>query len=487
MAFSFGAGQSAQPSFGAKPAGGLFGSSSLAPSQGTQAPSTFSFGGQQAQGAQQNQGSLFGQKPAFGASQPQGGLFGNTQSQPQQQGSLFGSSQPQQGSLFGNNQPQQGSLFGNNQPQQGSLFGNNQPQQGSLFGNTQSQQGSLFGNTQSQQQGGLFGNTQTQPQGGLFGSTAPAQKPLFGSSVSAPAATNPLAQNPLAASAPAPGAAPAPDARLGAPLNMQLERIRASWDTSNLSTCQFQVYLYNRAPDAQSLQQLCVRRSDAVGLMHDNLWNKALQENPEPERLYPVLAVGFGELQMRANAQLTEAARQRAKLAELAKKVEALQHKHELSNSVRAQAAVQTQARIRQRLLGLVKFCYLMIVALRNHGISTEEDQLFGVLRQCEAQLNGADLGTSGYVRLSARLNELWAQIGVERARREVLRSQGRAGVDAEWAVVDDAALQEITAILGAQQQGLQHLSHTLSTDGRILDTVCDGLTDVPLVGVKGR
>lgn len=494
MAFSFGAGQSAQPSFGAKPAGGLFGSSSLAPSQGTQAPSTFSFGGQQNQGAQQSQGGLFGQKPAFGgASQPQGGLFGNTQSQPQQ-GGLFGNtqSQPQQGSsLFGNtqSQPQQGSLFGNNnQQQQGGLFGSSQPQQGSLFGNTQpQQQGGLFGNTQPQQQGGLFGNTQTQPQGGLFGSAAPAQKPLFGSSVAAPAAANPLATSPLAASAPAPGAAPAPDARLGAPLNMQLERIRASWDTSNLSTCQFQVYLYNRAPDSQSLQQLCVRRSDAVGLMHDNLWNKALQENPEPERLYPVLAVGFGELQMRANAQLTEAARQRAKLAELSKKLEALQHKHELSNSVRAQAAVQMQARIRQRLLGLVKYCYLMIVALRNHGISTEEDQLFGVLQQCEAQLNGADLGMSGFVRLSARLNELWAQIGVERARREVLRSQGRAGVDAEWAVVDDAALQEITTILGAQQQGLQHLSNTLSTDGRILDTVCDGLTDVPLVGVKGR
>lgn len=204
-------------------------------------------------------------------------------------------------------------------------------------------------------------------------------------------------------------------------------------------------------------------------------------------RLYPVLAVGFGELQVRANTQLTEAARQRAKLAELSKKIEALQQKHELSNSVRAQAAVQMQARIRQRLLGLIKYCYMMIPALRGHGISGEEDRLFAVLRQCEAQINGTDFGAHSHVRLSARMNELWAQIGVERARREALRSQGRIGGDTEWAVVDEAALGEITTILGAQQQGLQHLSQTLTTDGRVLDTVCEGLTDVPLVGVKGR
>jgi len=77
--------------------------------------------------------------------------------------------------------------------------------------------------------------------------------------------------------------------------------------------------------------------------MHDNLWNKALQENPEPERLYPVLAVGFGDLQVRSNAQKTEASRQLSKAAELSKKLADLHQKHDLSNAVRAHSAMMMQ------------------------------------------------------------------------------------------------------------------------------------------------
>ena len=302
MAFSFGAGQNTQGGFGAKPAAtGLFGNTTAAPTQGATSTNTFSFGSQSQPRAQPGaqpapQGnSLFGQKPGgtFGsqpAQQGSTGLFGS-QPAPQSSTGLFGSQPAQQSStgLFGSQPAQQGStgLFGSQPAQQSStgLFGSQPAQQSStgLFGSQPTQQGlsGLFGSQPAQQGStGLFGTQPAQQsQTGLFGSTQPNNalgKPgALGASVP---------HNPLAASAPAPGSMPAPDARLGAPLNMQLERIRTSWDTSNLSTCQFQVYLYNRAPDAQSLQQLCVRRADAVGLMHDNLWNKALQENPEPER-----------------------------------------------------------------------------------------------------------------------------------------------------------------------------------------------------------
>lgn len=446
MAFSFGKPPSSTPSFGATP---LFGAQSTgaatAPQQTT--PST----------------SLFGQKPAgqglFGAAPPSGAnnSFGSmppsnpTNTLGTQQSGLFGGKTPGSGGTSGG-------LFGSQPPSNGGLS-QNQPQQGGLFGSQ----------PQPQQGSGLFGS---QPQqGSLFGQTAkPAAQPT-----SAPQAT-PAVQ----------------DKKFGAPLHTQLERIASSWDTSNLSTCQFQYYLYNRAPDAQSLSQLCVRRPDAVGPMHDALWNKALQENPEPDRLYPVLAVGFGDLQIRSNAQATEAARQTNKAAELTKKLAELRQKHDLANVVRAQSAMMMQTRIRQRLLSLTKDAGVMIPALRGQSLTASEDAVKAALENCDAQLNGAlphyaSNTTPEHARLRAQLNELWAQLSIVRAKREAAQAQGRVNGGTEWVVVDESSFDEITQILGLLQQGLVHLSNTLMSDSKALDTVCEGLKGVPLVGVRHR
>jgi len=496
MAFSFGKPPSSTPSFGTTP---LFGAQSTGTATAPQqtAPSTSLFGQKPAgqglfgaappSGASNSFGSMPPTNPAttlgtqqsglFGGKTPgssgtSGGLFGSqpqssgglSQNQPQQ-GGLFGS-QSQQGSSTIGSQPQQGAGSLGSQPQQGAGSLGSQPQQGGLFG-SQPQQGGLFGS--QPQQGGLFGS---QPQqGSLFGQTAkPGAQPT-----SAPQATSAVQ-----------------DKKFGAPLHTQLERIASSWDTSNLSTCQFQYYLYNRAPDAQSLTQLCVRRPDAVGPMHDALWNKALQENPEPDRLYPVLAVGFGDLQIRSNAQVTEAARQTNKAAELTKKLAELRQKHDLANVVRAQSAMMMQTRIRQRLLSLTKDAGVMIPALRGQSLTASEDAVKAALENCDAQLNGAlpnyaSSTTPVHARLRAQLNELWAQLSIVRAKREAAQAQGRVNGGTEWVVVDESSFDEITQILGLLQQGLVHLSNTLMSDSKALDTVCEGLKGVPLVGVRHR
>ena len=483
------AGQAGQSgfSFGSTaPSGGLFGQKPDASAQapgapGTQTQSAGLFGQQKPastgmfgqQGQQGQQGGLFGQSAPAQQGQQQGGLFGQSQPAPQGQGGLFGqTSQPAQGQ-------QQGGLFGQSTQNQASGLGQSAPPapSGGLFGQSSTQPG--------QQQGGLFGQSSAaaKPGGGLFGAQpAGAQKPsLFGQSQ--PASSAPPAPMGQSTSAPQ-------DKKLGAPLNTQLEQIRASWDTSNLSTCQFQHYLYNRAPDAQALPQLAVRRADAVGPMHDALWAKAMQENPEPDRLYPVLAVGFGDLQARARAQSAEAGRQHNKLAELSKQLSALQQKHDLSNAVRAQSAMLMQARIHQRLLSLIKDSATLIPALRGQTMTASEDMLLSVLESCEAQLNGATNEYAGatQTRLRAQINELWAQLGVVRAKREALASQGRVDSgNTEWAVVDEASFEEITSILASLQQGLLHLTNTLSADTKALNMVCDGLTGVPLVGIRNR
>ena len=497
MAFSFGKPPSSTPSFGTTP---LFGAQSTGTATAPQqtAPSTSLFGQKPAgqglfgaappSGASNSFGSMPPTNPATTLGTQQSGLFGGkTPGSSGTSGGLFGS-QPQSSGGLSQNQPQQGGLFGS-QSQQGSSTIGSQPQKGAgLFGSQPQQGASLFGSQPQQgagslgsqpQQGGLFGS---QPQqGGLFGSQ-PQQGSLFGQTAkpgaqptSAPQATSAVQ-----------------DKKFGAPLHTQLERIASSWDTSNLSTCQFQYYLYNRAPDAQSLTQLCVRRPDAVGPMHDALWNKALQENPEPDRLYPVLAVGFGDLQIRSNAQVTEAARQTNKAAELTKKLAELRQKHDLANVVRAQSAMMMQTRIRQRLLSLTKDAGVMIPALRGQSLTASEDAVKAALENCDAQLNGAlpnyaSSTTPVHARLRAQLNELWAQLSIVRAKREAAQAQGRVNGGTEWVVVDESSFDEITQILGLLQQGLVHLSNTLMSDSKALDTVCEGLKGVPLVGVRHR
>ena len=476
MAFSFGKPPSSTPSFGTTP---LFGAQSTGTATAPQqtAPSTSLFGQKPAgqglfgaappSGASNSFGSMPPTNPATTLGTQQSGLFGGkTPGSSGTSGGLFGS-QPQSSGGLSQNQPQQGGLFGS-QSQQGSSTIGSQPQQGAGSLGSQPQQGA--GSLGSQpQQGGLFGS---QPQqGSLFGQTAkPGAQPT-----SAPQATSAVQ-----------------DKKFGAPLHTQLERIASSWDTSNLSTCQFQYYLYNRAPDAQSLTQLCVRRPDAVGPMHDALWNKALQENPEPDRLYPVLAVGFGDLQIRSNAQVTEAARQTNKAAELTKKLAELRQKHDLANVVRAQSAMMMQTRIRQRLLSLTKDAGVMIPALRGQSLTASEDAVKAALENCDAQLNGAlpnyaSSTTPVHARLRAQLNELWAQLSIVRAKREAAQAQGRVNGGTEWVVVDESSFDEITQILGLLQQGLVHLSNTLMSDSKALDTVCEGLKGVPLVGVRHR
>ncbi|KAI0772999.1 nucleoporin complex subunit 54-domain-containing protein [Trametes elegans] len=169
-------------------------------------------------------GSLFGgsNNTAQPAANTGGGLFGaaNTNTNTQQGGGLFGSTQQQGGGgLFGgantntNTQQQGGGLFGNNQQggsnaPSGGLFGNTQQQgqtgntSGGLFGSTNASTntggGGLFGSTTGNTTGGgLFGNaSNTNTGGGLFGNTsntntnqsAPSGG-LFGSTTSAPNTT----------------------------------------------------------------------------------------------------------------------------------------------------------------------------------------------------------------------------------------------------------------------------------------------------------
>lgn len=485
MAFSFGA--------PAAPAAGSSGTTG-----------GFSFGATPAQQQQQNKpatggfsfGATASSQPAAPAAAPAStGLFGS-----------FGSSQPAAASAAPAAQAPAAST--------GGLFSfgakpaapatTSQPQQAA--GST-----STFGSST----GGLFGsNTNTQPaatgSGFSFGAPAPtntqqqqqASTSLFGAPASSFATTS--AQQPVAQTQFASQQQPTaqPDKKLGISLSTKLEQIRAAWDTSNAANCRFAYYFYNNAGNAANLKLIQGRRPDAVGPMHDQLWMAAVRENPDPNRLYPVLALGFNDLKKRIESQEREAQRQRALLQTLATRLSALEQKHSLSNSVRAQKAQTRQAQLHHRLIGLVAKSQLLIPALRGKSIGPEEERLIAILEACEAEItgstalatrlstaasgngNGTHAHPGNHARLRARINELWAQLGVIRAKKEMLAREGRSA-NTEWAVVDQSGLENVTRILAQQQQGLNHLSTTLEADTKTMETITTGLAGVKLVGVS--
>ncbi len=107
---------------------------------------------------------------------------------------------------------------------------------------------------------------------------------------------------------------------------------------------------------------------------------------------------------------------------------------------------------------------------------------MIAILEACEAEItgstalatrsstaasgngNGTHAHPGNHARLRARINELWAQLGVIRAKKEMLAREGRSA-NTEWAVVDQSGLENVTRILAQQQQGLNHLSTTLEAD----------------------
>lgn len=237
-----------------------------------------------------------------------------------------------------------------------------------------------------------------------------------------------------------------------------------------------------------------------MGPLHDALWEKAVRENPDRMKLVPVLAVGYSDLKSRVEAQEAEVTRQSEHLKRIMERVSFLEQKHNLSDSVRASAAIKRQAALHHRVMGIARKSHILVPVLKGSSITKEEEALRAKLEACEAELEsagavatfgGSDQSVALYGReststgrLRARVNELWVALGAVKAKREMLEREGRkAGI--EWAVVDERGLEEVASILAQQQQGLTHLITTLEEDTKALDTVLSGLKGVQLVGVR--
>ncbi|KAL1728301.1 nucleoporin complex subunit 54-domain-containing protein [Schizophyllum commune] len=496
-----------QPSTSTQPAGGgLFGSTN------TNAQPSGGLFGSTNTNTQPSGGGLFGASNNNTTQPASGGLFGNTQNQTQNTtggGGLFGASNTNTtssnplfggkpaGSIFGNNSTTTGStggggLFGttnnNNQQQNqgnslfgggtntsnagtgtgGGLFGsttntNSQPAQGGglkpggLFGSTTNQQagsstgtGSLFGGGQTQQpSGGLFGqSTNTNP---LFGGQSTNTNPLFGATQQqnqpAPAQSLLMSRATQAQTPPAND----PQSQF-LRLQARMEEIYNAWNPQS-PQCRFQHYFYNLVMPEQVA--MYGRPANAT---NEAAWQEAVRRNPDPSRLVPVPANGFGDLRARVEGQTKHAAEHQEKIKDLQSRIAKLRHAHELENHTKLQRAAATQMQVTHRLLKFVARLYLLIPSVRQSTLLPEEEQLRAALEEIEEDLAHGQGGG----RMRAKLNELWALVGVLSAAKE--RQVSGAG---EWAVVDEEGLARIGQILADQQSGLAHLTKVLKKSQR--------------------
>lgn len=423
-------GQTQQPQQQPQTGGGLFGSTA-----GTAGTSTGGLFGQQNQNQQKPAGGLFGSTaaPATGA-----GLFGSTQQQPQQQqgGGFFGSTtqQPSQtGGLFGSAaQPQQQQ----GQQQGGGLFGNLGQSQakptGGLFG------GSAFGAQPQQQQ-----QQPQQQQGGLFGST-------FGQSTNQ---VNQLQQS------------QAPHQSMqqsvfGVKKEMDIEsRIKAvqnAWDTSS-PDCRFKYFFYNVVEEGTAN-----RYGRPAGANDDAKWAKALRDNPDPNSMVPVLAVGWADVKKRQQLQENLASVHQERIKEI---TAALAHTRQtsLSSSIRLANLQARQSQLVHRLIHLAAQTPQHVPIIQSTVFKQEEADMAKQLEGVKAELEGHGRNSVKRVeargevsrgRLLGQVNELWGQLEEIRRKRKVRGPDGRE----QW-VGDEKMLSEIAEVLATQQTALQKLS----------------------------
>ncbi|KAF8065006.1 nucleoporin complex subunit 54-domain-containing protein [Lyophyllum atratum] len=504
--------------------GGLFGGQNTNAAQGTTGGL---FGGQQQQQQQPSTGGLFGNPQTQSNT---GGLFGSTtQQQPSNttSGGLFGSTTQQQpgatgGGLFGSNTQQPstttGGLFGSTTQQPATtgtgLFGSTttQPQQqqgGGLFGNPSQQSGAggglfgskplgsglnintnttgtnlnpLFGQPQQQQQqhqqqpgatGGLFSQpSQNQARSSLFGNnfgqSTTSNNTLFGggntstlntSTLGGGGQTGGLGSSGLTRGSVGPAQQQADALTQHTTLMQRIEEIFNAWNPAS-PQCRFQHIFYNLVnPNQVSLYQKPPNVPNEV-------WEKAMRENPDPKCLVPVIATGFDDLRERVDAQSRQAEQHKERLKDIKTRLDALSERHSLSNGPRLRRAASQQTQLTQRLLAFVQHLHLLIPAVRSSSIRPEEEQLRGQLEEIEEEVRRG--------RIRGKLNELWALIGAINAASERGRGGGGGG-QGEWAVVDEEGLAQIAQILSEQQNGLAHLTKILQRHQKDLSVIMGG------------
>ncbi|KKY25531.1 putative nucleoporin nup44 [Phaeomoniella chlamydospora] len=416
-------------------------------------------------------------KPPFGAAQPAqsgSGLFGGgvggvgaaDGQQPQQSGSLFGSSQPQQsGGLFGQSTQVQ------SQPSQsGGFFGG--------FGQSTQQQSS-----QPTQSGGLFGglgqNTQQQSQpqqsSGLFGGlgqstqqNAPMQPGLFGGlGQSTQQPPQQQQQQQLGQSQAQPqlqfGQSTNQQDRQGSVKSLweegrglgsiyrtipaQIQLLAEKWNPASLSS-PFRTYLYQKVDEQSAPFYQPTEGEDP------DRWEEAMLKRPGPDYV-PALARGFFEMGKRAQLQRQYIEYCQIRLHEINSSLDAQLQTHNQSVASRLAECRRKHVVASQRILALA--AKIQILKSRGYAMDNAEEELKLKLEKLEREVFDPTV--------SGREQEIWARmIGIrERSKQLQLDIERTAPVaNGDEDGLDEATIKAAKNALQAYDTQLRHLQKEL-------------------------
>ncbi|KAH9817031.1 nucleoporin complex subunit 54-domain-containing protein [Melampsora americana] len=411
-------------------------------------------------------------------------LFGNNQ-QPQQSTSLFGNNQPTSNttSLFGNNQTpaNTSSLFGNNNNKQSStsslfgntnnnnqtsntssLFGTNnttpQNNTSSLFGNNSNSSlfgnnsnSSLFGNnhTQASSNSSLFNsnnqnqnqnNNPNQNQGStLFNSSSSSLQPLLNSTSTSLIRSQPNLSNSIQT-----------QIKHQVSIEEKILKIYKSWNLSD-PDCEFHYFFYNLVqPDQIHLYQRPPLSQD------EKKWELAKRSNPNPNRMVPVLAIGFNDLIKRQTAQVDQANLHLNQLIEFSNKLNQINQTLSLKTTSKLHKLITTQSILTNRLINLIRKLPLSTLVLEDFKKNEEYLNLINHVNLKFQKIGG-----------QSKLAELWSILSFLKTSFAFnsLDSNGKLEGFGRWTITDDREIKKVLEVLRNQQLGIDHLMNVLRND----------------------
>ncbi|KAF7725366.1 hypothetical protein EC973_009633 [Apophysomyces ossiformis] len=234
-----------------------------------------------------------------------------------------------------------------------------------------------------------------------------------------------------------------------------LALLKAWWNPES-PLCRFRYYFYNKVnPQEVHLYQKPPN--------HDpKAWDDAQKANPDPTCMVPTLAVGFGDVMKRMDAQAKQAEAHEAKLNELDAKVKKIQQSSTVDATAKINEYKQKHMELSQRVVRILK--QAMVLGHKGQSITQEEEEIRARFENLQDQVRRSE-------QFHGKLSQMWAQL---QWIKESGRKYGKIdGVD-EWDAVRTEDMQEITKILEEQQRGIQHVIETLQKDAAEIETLSD-------------
>ncbi|KAG0164578.1 hypothetical protein DFQ28_010097 [Apophysomyces sp. BC1034] len=205
-----------------------------------------------------------------------------------------------------------------------------------------------------------------------------------------------------------------------------LALLKAWWDPQS-PLCRFRYYFYNKV----NPQEVHLYQKPPT---HDTkAWEDAQKANPDPTCMVPTLAIGFGDVTKRMDAQGKQAEAHEAKLRELETKVKKIQQSSTVETAAKIVEYKQKHMELAQRVVKILK--QATVLGHKGHSITQQEEEIRARFENLQDQLRRSE-------QFHGKLSQMWAQL---QWIKESGRKYGKIdGVD-EWDAVRADDMQEIT------------------------------------------